>query len=96
MPSAEKTALSGNYIWTLTVLYSSTANGPFSSAGPTGNAGPTNYEYTPKPLPSEASIPLTFTPYRAGYWEVSVSCEVAVSDSRSPSPGWIGTGNAGH
>lgn len=79
-------------MWSITVLYSPAAKGPFTGAGA---PGPTNYVYTPKPLPSAASIPLTFTPYRAGYWEVSVSCEVAVSDSRNPSLGWIGFGSAG-
>ena len=80
------------------MLYSSTANGPFSSAGA---PGPTNYEYTPKPLPSEASASssatLAFTPKVAGYWQVTVNCAVYVLDAKEGLSwdDYPGTGDAG-
>ncbi|MGC8541750.1 MAG: hypothetical protein ACP5QA_14135 [Phycisphaerae bacterium] len=80
VPSPDEGSLTKSYSWSLTVLYSSAAAGSFTDAGA---PGPTNYIYSPTPLPSQSPVQLTFTPERAGYWHVSASCSVTVTDTKT-------------
>lgn len=93
VPTPDEGALSKIYKWSLTVLHSPTAAGSFTDAGPPGPK--LNYNYSPNPLPSSGSIPLTFTPLIAGYWHVSASCTVTVKDTKNSNLVWQGSGSAG-
>ncbi len=92
VPSPDEGSLSDTYKWTLTLLFSPTASGTYSSAGAPGTQ---NYYLSPKPLPSSGTIPVTLTPERPGYWEPSASCTVTVKDSKNANLTWTGSGNAG-
>ncbi|NNM85541.1 MAG: hypothetical protein HKL96_07280 [Phycisphaerales bacterium] len=92
VPTPDEGSLSDKYTWSLKVLYSPTAAGKYTDAG---TPGPKNYLYAPNPLPSASPVPLVFTPEKAGYWKVSVSCSVLVKDSKNSSLSWSGAGKAG-
>ncbi len=49
---------------------------------------------TPTQPSASSSATLTFTPLVAGYWQVSASCSVTVTDTKT-NQYWTGSGNAG-
>ena len=90
-PSEDEGSLSTKYNWTVSqVQFKGTQAGSFRTA-PTGT-------YTaiisPAQPSNSSSATLTFTPNVPGYWQVSTTCGVTITDSKTNKT-WTGSGNAG-
>ncbi len=82
--------LSPQYDWSVSVEYKALQADSFGSP-PSGSY--TDSISPTQPSPS-SSATLTFTPLIAGYWQVSASCGVTVTDTQT-NQYWSGSGNAG-
>ncbi|MGC8541748.1 MAG: hypothetical protein ACP5QA_14125 [Phycisphaerae bacterium] len=83
--------LSASYDWSVTsVLITGTQNGTYATA----SSSSYNASISPAQPSASSSATLRFTPLIAGYWEVSVSCSVTVTDTKT-NQCWSGSANAG-
>ncbi|NNM88617.1 MAG: hypothetical protein HKL95_08870 [Phycisphaerae bacterium] len=82
--------LSAQYDWSISVQYKALEADTFG-APPSGS-------YTDSISPTQpstsSSATLTFTPLIAGYWQISASCGVTVTDTKT-NQYWSGSANAG-
>ncbi len=92
-PSEDESSLSTQYTWTVgQVLYKATQADQFHGA----DEGEYTATISPAQPSSSSNATLTFTPLVAGYFEVSTTCAVSISDTKSDGQlNWAGSGNAG-
>lgn len=82
--------LSAKYGWSVTkVQYEAL---PADAFGPAPSDSYTD-SISPAQPPTSSSATLTFAPLIAGYWQVSTSCSVTVTDTKT-SQYWTGSGKA--
>ncbi len=89
--------LSASYSWSATVLDKATwlANGKVAPyLPPKDPATAYTATFSPNGNAQSGSTTLTFTPHEARYWQISVSCEVTVTDTTT-NQYWSGSAGAG-
>ncbi len=90
-PGVPEDDLPSAYTWTASVLYKATLN---AKAYGTPPANSYTDSIAPKQPANTGQATLSFTPTIAGYWEISSSCAVTATDTKT-NKYWTGTGAAG-
>ncbi len=96
-PGVPEGQLSASYSWSATVLDKATwlANGKVAPyLPPKDPATAYTATFSPNGNAQSGSTTLTFTPHEARYWQISVSCEVTVTDTTT-NQYWSGSASAG-
>lgn len=92
--------LSAKYDWTVAqVQYKATVNDPTTGkllayGSPPSGSYVSPILISPSQPSTSSGATLTFTPLTAGYWQITVSCSVTVTDTKT-NQYWSGSANAG-